>query len=471
MNSMEETIINLIEIEENKYINSTNIKTRKSKSQFFTDNNIAEIMTNLLNDFNFNKKKIKILEPSAGFGMLSFNIVKYIVNNTNIENIEITMYELDKNIIGSLSKISKYIYNYCEKNNVKFEYTINNKDFTKNNASKFYSNKYDLIITNPPYSKSIKTSAICKILKLANVSIEQVNLYQVFMLKCLMLLEKDGVCLTLTPRNYLVGKYTQDFRRCIFERYSLSKIHYFKTRAIFKEVNQEVIISMFTNNKKSNIISISNNSDSFKTNFENIVLEKDKLMIGIPNNIDNLNKINKLKDSGLKLIDLGIICKVGPIVQFRNLEYLDFEKKKDYSPFLILSDIKDNNILFSDRKIKFKYIANQNPRITKNENMVIIRKVIDKEEENIIIGAVLEKNFFDSPKIGIDSNLIFFFGINKELTSLQCLGLYKYLTSETFKNYYLTINGTHTINMFELESMYFPDMNTLEEIAKNNLII
>ncbi|EOU1990638.1 hypothetical protein C4D27_18085, partial [Clostridium perfringens] len=82
MNSMEETIINLIEIEENKYINSTNIKTRKSKSQFFTDNNIAEIMTNLLNDFNFNKKKIKILEPSAGFGMLSFNIVKYIVNNT-----------------------------------------------------------------------------------------------------------------------------------------------------------------------------------------------------------------------------------------------------------------------------------------------------------------------------------------------------------------------------------------------------
>ncbi|EOU1990641.1 hypothetical protein C4D27_18105, partial [Clostridium perfringens] len=212
-------------------------------------------------------------------------------------------------------------------NNVKFEYTINNKDFTKNNASKFYSNKYDLIITNPPYSKSIKTSAICKILKLANVSIEQVNLYQVFMLKCLMLLEKDGVCLTLTPRNYLVGKYTQDFRRWIFERYSLSKIHYFKTRAIFKEVNQEVIISMFTNNKKSNIISISNNSDSFKTNFENIVLEKDKLMIGIPNNIDNLNKINKLKDSGLKLIDLGIICKVGPIVQFRNLEYLDFEKK------------------------------------------------------------------------------------------------------------------------------------------------
>lgn len=40
MNSMEETIINLIEIEENKYINSTNIKTRKSKSQFFTDNNM-----------------------------------------------------------------------------------------------------------------------------------------------------------------------------------------------------------------------------------------------------------------------------------------------------------------------------------------------------------------------------------------------------------------------------------------------
>ncbi len=471
MNSIEEEIINLIKIEINKYVDSTNIKIRKSKSQFFTDSNIAEKMTDLLSDFDFNKKKIRILEPSAGFGMLSFNIVKYIINNTNIKNIEITMYELDKNIIGSLSNISKHICSYCEKSNVKFEYTINNKDFIKNNTKKFYSSKYDIIITNPPYSKSIKTAEIYKILKLANVSIEQVNLYQIFMMKCLMLLEKDGVCLTLTPRNYLVGKYTQDFRRWILEHYSLSKIHYFKTRAMFKEVNQEVIISMFTNKKENNVISISNNFYSFKTNFENIILEKNKLMIGIPNNIEILNKINKLKDKGLKLIDLGIKCKVGPIVQFRNLDYLDFGKRKDYSPFLILSDIKDNNILFSNRNVKFKYIANQNPRITKNENMVIIRKVIDKEEENIIIGAVLEKDFFDSPQIGIDSNLIFFFGVNKELTSLQCLGLYKYLTSETFKNYYLTINGTHTINMFELESMYFPNMNTLEKIAENNLII
>lgn len=470
MNSMEEAIINLIEVEENEYINSTDIKTRKNKSQFFTNNNIAEIMTNLLSDFNFNKKRLRILEPSAGFGMLSFNIVRYIINNTNIKDIEIVMYELDKKVVKSLFKVSEYIHTYCEENDVKFEYTINNKDFIKNNTSKFYSEKYDIIITNPPYSKIGKTSTVCKVLKIANVFIEQVNLYQIFMLKCLMLLKENGVCLTLTPRNYLVGKYTQDFRRWIFEKYSLLKIHYFETRAMFKEVNQEVIISMFTNDK-SDIISISSNSNIFKTNFKNIVLEKDKLMIGIPNNIDILNKINKLKNEGLKLNDLGITCKVGPVVQFRNLEYLAYEKNKDYSPFLILSDIKDNNILFNDRKTKFKYIANQNPRITKNENMVIIRKVIDKEEKNIIIGAVLEKNFFDSSKIGIDSNLIFFFGSNQELTPLQCLGLYKYLTSETFKNYYLTINGTHTINMFELESMYFPDINTLEEIAKNNLII
>ena len=57
MNSIEEEIINLIKIEINKYVDSTNIKIRKSKSQFFTDSNIAEKMTDLLSDFDFNKKK------------------------------------------------------------------------------------------------------------------------------------------------------------------------------------------------------------------------------------------------------------------------------------------------------------------------------------------------------------------------------------------------------------------------------
>ena len=47
------------------------------------------------------------------------------------------------------------------------------------------------------------------------------------------------------------------------------------------------------------------------------------------------------------------------------------------------------------------------------------------------------------------------------------LGLYCVLNSKQFDIYYRSINGSHTINAYELENMYFPNLNILENIGNS----
>lgn len=467
---IKEEVLNLIENKQKEYIDNNCLKFRKDKSQFFTNNDIAKIMVKYV---DFNKYKysdnIDILEPSAGFGMLAMELLFNLVDKTNIKNINLFMYEIDCNIYYEIKNIFDFVRLSLSKIGVNLNCIIFNQDFITFNNN--LNTKYDIIISNPPYSKIKKDSSLYLDLKNLNIEIIQPNLYQIFIIKSLKLLKLNGQYICITPRNYLVGKYTKNLREWILNNFSIVNLHSFKLRNIFKEVNQEVIISRIINSK-NDYITISNEYGNLKLKFNNIILDRKKLMIGIPLRDKTLKLISNIKYYGCKLSDMNIKCSVGPIVQFRNLEYLSEKKEHDkLVPFLIASDIKNNNILFENRKKNYKYISSNNiPRLIENKNMVLIRKFVAKEDKDTIIGSVVSKKYFESDKIGIDSNILIFNGRDRELSIDECYGLYAYLTSKYFKEYYLMFNGTHTINILEINSMYFPCINTLSEIGKDIIL-
>ena len=448
---IKEEVLNLVENKQKEYIDNNSLKFRKDKSQFFTNNNVAKIMVSYV-DFNKYKDNdiINILEPSAGFGMLAVELLFNILEKTNIKNINLFMYEIDRSIYYEIENIFTFIKLSLFKICINLNCIIFNQDFITYNNN--LDNLYDIIISNPPYSKIKKNSSLYLHLKKLNIKIIQPNLYQVFIIKSLKLLKLNGQYIGITPRNYLVGEYTKNLREWILDKFSIVNLHSFKLRNIFKEVNQEVIISRIIK-EENDYITISNEYENLNLEFNNIILDREKLMIGIPLREKTLKLIENIKKYGCKLSDMDIKCSVGPVVQFRNLEYLSEKKEEDkLYPFLISSDIKNNNILFENREKNYKYIS------------------IAKEDEDTIIGSVVSKKYFKSDKIGIDSNILIFNGKNKELSINECYGLYAYLTSKYFKEYYLMFNGTHTINILEINSMYFPSINTLNEIGKEIIL-
>jgi DNA (cytosine-5)-methyltransferase 1 len=102
---------------------------------FYTDDFLAETMGLYFPDFE--KEKIRILEPSVGTGNLLSEIFKKYQN----KNVTIDVFDIDKSVLKNLKKSLKNI-----PENFKINYFCEN--FLEHN---FRSN-YDLVVANPPFS-------------------------------------------------------------------------------------------------------------------------------------------------------------------------------------------------------------------------------------------------------------------------------------------------------------------------------
>ncbi|WP_195251034.1 Eco57I restriction-modification methylase domain-containing protein [Romboutsia sp. 1001713B170207_170306_H8] len=475
---MSSTIINIFEESQNKYLETKDKSYLKDKSQFFTPYDTACKMISTI-DFNIfrNSDTLFILEPSGGCGILIASLILHIINTcSNIKNIHVDAYEFDIDVSNILYDNLNILAKYVNKtSSIKFSYNILNENFiTKNKNEWIKSNdhgKYDIIISNPPYKKINQSSD--EAIVMSNIVYGQPNIYTLFIAMSLKLLKQNGVYILLSPRNYLSGEYSKKLRKFIFSNYSLTNIHSFEKRSMFKSVNQEVIISTFINNKKHNKVNISfNDSSDFSINFDDIIFDKDSMSILVPRTINDIALLKNIKTLKYTLNDLGLKVSVGPIVQFRNEN--DIKKDTytdDYAPLLISADIQPNNkICYFDRENKRKThnksIYNKNRWLVKNSNYLLIRKVTAKDDIDLIVTSVLDKNYFNHDFIGFDNNLLYLHSIDKsEMEISLCYGLYCFMNSKQFKEFYFSINGTHTINVTDFNNIKFPDIDTLSKLG------
>ena len=130
-----------------------------------------------------------LLEPSFGSGEFFYFLKD---KNINIDGVE----------------MEKELYDYCCK-----EYNGNfyNEDFLKFKANK----KYDFIVGNPPYFVMTKRYRDFIKKEYADVIYGRVNIYQLFVKKCIDLLEDDGYLIFIIPASVKSGKYFSKLREYI----------------------------------------------------------------------------------------------------------------------------------------------------------------------------------------------------------------------------------------------------------------
>lgn len=472
----ENELISLVEESQKKYIKKRKRVYLKENSQFFTPKYIADKMLNTINIKNLElKKNLKILEPSAGTGILIMYTLLFLFKNSNIKEIEFDIYELDAELFKTLKKNITSIKSYFDKMDSKIKFNLFNENFIEHNSVKWNKKNsycYDLIIANPPFKKINQDSSESKVMK--ELIYGQPNIYTLFIAMSLKLLDHNGVFCVLSPRNYLSGEYSKKVRNFIFKDYQLSHIHTFDKRDIFQFVNQEVIISTYMKTSSKVKIEISHNGKfKFKTDIENIIYDQGNKSILIPNKKSNLSLLKKFLSFSYSLKELGLKVSVGPIVQFRNQNFLSRDVFSDnYSPLLISNDIKEDNIIYyynrkNIRKTHNKSINNKAKYLLPNSNYLLLRKVTAKDDHNTIISTVLEKDFFNAKFIGLDNNLLYFHKINKdeEMSLEECYGLYGLINSCYFKEFYSLINGTHTINVSDFKNMQFPSLESIKKIG------
>lgn len=454
------------------YLEKRNKKYRKELSQFFTPISVAELMSSQIEVEKY-QEEIRILEPSAGLGILLYGCIKKLLK-TNIKKIYITAIEYDKEICVLLEENLRFLKKGL-KGKIKIEYEVINGNFIKlfekywgSNQLKIFESKenfeYDLIISNPPFKKINKKSA--ENASFENFIIGQPNIYHLFIALSLKLLKTRGQYILISPKNYLGGKYTENLRKFIFSNYSLVYLHLFNERnKVFgNEVLQEICITKYVRDLNDMIkITYNDNTEFFLVPILEILLPETFSLI-FPKNMEELEFIEEISRYGKNISDQGLKFNIGKVVQFRvdSKDKSCEEFDKNSIPLLITNHIKRNRIEYQQIKTgnKEKIVSlllnkNTKNKLIKNENYVIFRKNVDYESEYFIQAAVYRKEFFNTEYIGIDNNLVYISdesGLSLEKAQRIC----EYLNSREFESYYKMINNSHTINSYEINQMLFP---------------
>src|SRR6185312_11383777 len=209
---------------------------KKDNGQFFTPTEIAHFMAGLVKQ---TKNKLKILDPGCGTAILSSSLIETLAKqNSNLTEIELIVYETDRDILPYTKTVLNYLDKWLKQYNIKFVSTINTSDFVLENKDCFQQSAtlfsdpqnatFDIVISNPPYFKISKEDKRAIVAK--SIVWGQPNIYSIFMMVATKLLKQGGDLIFITPRSFASGNYFRAFREAFFQEIEIQQIHLFGSR-------------------------------------------------------------------------------------------------------------------------------------------------------------------------------------------------------------------------------------------------
>jgi len=199
----------------------TNYFTKPEKQRhgiFFTPPRTIQKMIGLLDSYNLHIKTV--LEPSCGSCEFIIQLLE------KYPDVSIKGIEINSTIFNSIKKFSQ---NNCH---------IDHCDFVTHS----FNHKFDLIIGNPPYFV-MKKNEIDK--DYFNFFEGRPNIFVLFIVKSLKLLNPNGIMSFILPRNFLNCLYYDKLRNYIYNNFTI--LHIENCSDNYIDTKQDTIIFIIQN--------------------------------------------------------------------------------------------------------------------------------------------------------------------------------------------------------------------------------
>ena len=467
----------------NEYIMSMPKKERKKYGQFFTSKETARFMARLYN-FDEKKRKVCVLDAGAGSGILACSVIERLETIDFIQEIELTCYENDDNVLPLLKRNLEYcrenvkkklVINVIEDNYILSQYL----DFNRMIGGSAEPKKYDLVIGNPPYMKISKDAP--EAIAMHEVCYGAPNLYFIFASMGLFNLCENGEMVYIIPRSWTSGAYFKRFREYFLKEGKLEHIHLFISRSkVFdkESVLQETII-IKVRKKAEEPESITITSSKSNVDFDEMTSLKvpyDLVVSGLnyyvylvtdENEVEVLKRLHKFDKT---LPEIGIKMKTGLTVDFRNREILRDEIEEGAIPLFYSQHIKQGKVQFPIHKEHEYLVTEQSGLIQDNKNYLFVKRFTAKEESRRLqCGVYLAKEFPQYKKISTQNKINFLDGVLTEMSECLVYGLYVLFNSTLYDKYYRILNGSTQVNSTEINAMPVPDLESIKEMGRKML--
>lgn len=463
-----------------EYIGRMPKTMRKKYGQFFTSRETAEFMADLF-AVPEGINTLSILDPGAGSGVLSAALICRLQEIESIDDIELTCYENDPNILGLLQANLEWISTHAKK---RVSYRVVNDNYILSQmleynymlGAKENPCKYDMVIGNPPYMKVAKDAPEAK--AMPDVCYGAPNLYFLFASMSLFDLKEHGEMVYIIPRSWTSGAYFKKFREKLLNEGSLEHIHLFVSRdKVFEKesvLQETIIVKVQKTTEKPAAVTITStqsNADfseitSFNAPYSQVVKGTDRYVYLVTNSeeVETLQTLSKWDDT---LPSIGLRMKTGLTVDFRNREALRNDPDDNTVPLFYSQHIQDGKVVFPVGK-EHEYIATEQDGLRqKNTNYLFVKRFTAKEEHRRLqCGVYLSRKYPEYDEISTQNKINFICGM-KELSECVIYGLYVLFNSTLYDGYYRILNGSTQVNSTEINAMPVPPMSTIEAMGKD----
>ena len=316
------------------FTNKTDKSVKKSHGIYFTPKNIRQLLVNKLDLLLDSSSSLNILEPSTGSGEFIYTLSNKF-KNSQIDGVELNQ------------QLAKHCQKKFSKNN---KISIIQSDFLELDITK----KYDLIVGNPPYFEIKKKDL--KYEGYQSVTSGRINIYTLFLYKCIGLLRPGGILSFVIPPSILNGAYFEKIRQYIVSTCNILDISHVTGQFL----DTGISVMIFTIQK---LIGNLKNNGNFIVNTPSKIFS------------DKYGEVNSLIDGTKTIHQLHCVVKTGKIVW--NQHKTELVNKDQGGKLLIYADnLGDNEIILKTWKNpeKKQYIKLTSPKELLKPPVILINR-------------------------------------------------------------------------------------------------
>jgi adenine-specific DNA-methyltransferase len=461
-------------------------KRQEELGQFLTAPPLADFMASMFGPL---PRTVRLLDAGAGTGSLTTAFAARCCRKRGeVRAIEASLYEIDGEILDSLSAAMSECEHRCSDAGIRFTFTIHSTDFIREMSARLagdlFGSKppaFDAAIANPPYRKISTDSAERRALR--SVGVETSNLYTGFIALIQRLLVPRGQLVGITPRSFCNGPYFRSFREDFLSQFELHRLHVFESRqAAFRDdsvLQENIIFHAVKGRNQPDEMLISSSSgehgdDITKTLFPfgEIVHPHDaEKFIHIPSTAGHAKAKETMDGLRSSLASLGITVSTGRVVDFRLKDALRKEPERGTVPLLYpchfnggtvhwpkLEARKPNAILDNDET---------RPWLVPSGVYLLTKRFTSKEERRRLVACLYDPELVSAEWVGFENHLNYFHASGHGLERTLAVGLYAFLNSTVVDQYFRRFSGHTQVNATDLRTLNYPDRNTLQAMGRD----